>query len=102
VQFPKFVRFEALLMISFNLGMRLKIYHVSEYAVNNNFSQLLSVSKLGCKHASYRIKTIKIAALIDSPSTCKSRLAQVDDSLFTHHHFMGASNQYRRISNAEF
>jgi hypothetical protein len=60
------------------------------------------VSKLGYKHAAYRIKTMKIAAWIDSPSACKRRLAPVDAILFTHHHFTGASNQYRRISNAEF
>jgi hydroxyacylglutathione hydrolase len=60
------------------------------------------VAKLGYKHAAYRIKTTKIAAWIDSPSAFKRRLAPVDAILFTHHYFTGASNQYRRISNAEF
>jgi hydroxyacylglutathione hydrolase len=45
-----------------------KKYHVSEYAGNNNVSQLLSVPKLGYKHAASRIKTTKIAAWIDSPN----------------------------------
>ena len=78
-----------------------KKYHVTEYPVNNHVTQLLSVPKLGYEHAAYRIETGEGAAWIDSPSAFNRGLAPVDAILFTHHHFMGASNQYRQIWNAE-
>ena len=78
-----------------------KKYHVTEYTINNNVSQLLSVPKLGYEHAAYRIETVEGAAWIDSPSAFNRQLAPVDAILFTHHHFMGASNQYRQIWNTE-
>ncbi len=76
-------------------------YHVTEYTINNDVSQLLSVPKLGYEHAAYRIETAEGAVWIDSPSAFNRGLAPVDAILFTHHHFMGASNQYRRMWNAE-
>ena len=57
--------------------------------------------KLGYEHAAYRIETVEGAVWIDSPSAFNRRLAPVDAILFTHHHFMGASNQYRQIWNTE-
>ena len=57
--------------------------------------------KLGYEHAAYRIVTGEGAVWIDSPSAFNRGLAPVDAILFTHHHFMGASNQYRQIWNAE-
>jgi hydroxyacylglutathione hydrolase len=78
-----------------------KKYHVAEYAINNDVSQLLSVPKLGYEHAAYRIETGEGAVWIDSPSAFNRGLEPVDAILFTHHHFMGASNQYRRIWNTE-
>jgi hydroxyacylglutathione hydrolase len=76
-------------------------YHVIEYTINNDVSQLISVPKLGYEHAAYRIETAEGAVWVDSPSAFNRGLAPVDAILFTHHHFMGASNQYRRIWNAE-
>ena len=38
---------------------------------------------------------------IDSPSAFNRELLPVQIILFTHHHFLGASNQYRRIWNSE-
>jgi hydroxyacylglutathione hydrolase len=78
-----------------------KKYHVTEYPVNNHVTQLFSVPKLGYEHAAYRIVTGESAVWIDSPSAFNRGLAPVDAILFTHHHFMGASNQYRQIWNAE-
>jgi len=59
------------------------------------------VPKLGYEHAAYRIETTEGAVWIDSPSAFNRELAPVDAILFTHHHFMGASNQYRRLWNAK-
>ncbi|PPK70787.1 hypothetical protein B0F88_108142 [Methylobacter tundripaludum] len=78
-----------------------KTYRVTSHAVNDVVSQLLSAPKLGLEHAAYRVETGQGAVWIDSPSAFNRDLAPVDAILFTHHHFMGASNQYRRIWNAE-
>jgi hydroxyacylglutathione hydrolase len=78
-----------------------KTYRVTSYAVNDVVSQLLSVPKLGLEHAAYRVETEQGAVWIDSPSAFNRDLAPVNAILFTHHHFMGASNQYRRIWNSE-
>ena len=76
-------------------------FHVTGYTINNDVTQLLSVPKLGYEHVAYRIETAEGAVWIDSPSAFNRGLAPVAAILFTHHHFMGASNQYRRIWNAE-
>ena len=78
-----------------------KKYHVTEYTINNYVSQLISVPKLGYEHAAYRIETGEGAVWIHSPSAFNRGLVPVDAILFTHRHFMGASNQYRRIWNTE-
>ncbi|AMK79083.1 MBL fold metallo-hydrolase [Methylomonas denitrificans] len=78
-----------------------KTYHVTTRAVTDAVSQLLSVPKLGLEHAAYRIETGDSAVWIDSPSAFNRNLAPVQSILFTHHHFLGASNQYRQIWNAE-
>lgn len=78
-----------------------KTYRVTTQAVNDVVGQLLSVPKLGYEHAAYRVETEAGAVWIDSPSAFNRDLAPIDAILFTHHHFMGASNQYRRLWNAE-
>lgn len=78
-----------------------KTYRVTSHPINDVVSQLLSAPKLGLEHAAYRVETGQGAVWIDSPSAFNRDLAPVDAILFTHHHFMGASNQYRRIWNAE-
>lgn len=78
-----------------------KRYRVTALAINDDVSQLLSVPKLGLEHAAYRIETEEGAVWIDSPSAFNRDLAPVKAILFTHHHFLGASNQYRRLWNAE-
>jgi hydroxyacylglutathione hydrolase len=76
-------------------------YRVSSHQVNDFVDQLLSVPKLGLEHAAYRVKTEAGAVWIDSPSAFNRELAPVNAILFTHHHFMGASNQYRRLWNTQ-
>lgn len=78
-----------------------KTYCVTTHAVNDVVSQLFSEPKLGLEHAAYRIETQEGKVWIDSPSAFNRDLAPVDTILFTHHHFMGASNQYRRLWNAK-
>ncbi len=76
-------------------------FRVTTHAVSDAVSQLLSVPKLGYEHAAYRIDTGESVVWIDSPSAFNRDLAPVDAILFTHHHFMGASNQYRRLWDTE-
>lgn len=78
-----------------------KTFRVTTRVVNDVVDQLVSVPKLGLEHAAYRIETKAGAVWIDSPSAFNRELASVKAILFTHHHFMGASNQYRRLWNAE-
>lgn len=78
-----------------------KTYRVTTHAVNDVVDQLISVPKLGLEHAAYRIETKAGAVWIDSPSAFNRELTPVTAILFTHHHFMGASNQYRHLWNAK-
>lgn len=79
-----------------------KTYQVNSHPINAVVSQLLSVPKLGLEHAAYRIETESGAAVwIDSPSAFNRDLSPADTILFTHHHFLGASNQYRRLWHAQ-
>jgi hydroxyacylglutathione hydrolase len=74
-----------------------KTYLVAAHDINHNVSQLLSVPKLGLEHAAYRIETPAGTVWIDSPSAFNRDLEPADAILFTHLHFMGASNQYRKL-----
>jgi hydroxyacylglutathione hydrolase len=74
-----------------------KTYRVTAHDINKDVSQLLSVPKLGLEHAAYRIETPAGNVWIDSPSAFNRDLKPVDAILFTHLHFMGASNQYRKL-----
>lgn len=78
-----------------------KTFRVKTQSVNDLVSQLLSEPKLGLEHAAYRVATAAGAVWIDSPSAFNRDLPPVKAILFTHHHFMGASNLYRRLWNAE-
>ncbi|MEQ1528752.1 MAG: rubredoxin-like domain-containing protein [Methylococcales bacterium] len=72
-------------------------YRVAAHDISNGISQLLSLPKLGLEHAAYRIDTPAGNVWIDSPSAFNRDLKPVDAILFTHLHFMGASNQYRKV-----
>ena len=62
---------------------------------------MLSVPKLGLEHAAYRVETETGAVWIDSASAFNRDLPPVQAILFTHHHFLGASNQYRQLWHSE-
>jgi hydroxyacylglutathione hydrolase len=76
-------------------------FRVTGTPVSESITQLLSVPKLGYEHAAYRIETEGGAVWIDAPSAFNRDLEPVGAILFTHLHFMGASNQYRRLWGAE-
>lgn len=76
-------------------------YQVEATRVNDRVMRLNSVPRLGFEHAAYRVETSAQTFWIDCPSSFDPRLAPADILLFTHHHFLGASNQYRELFNAE-
>ena len=78
-----------------------KTYRVTAHRVNDSITQLVSEPKLGLEHAAYRIETEKGSAWIDCPSVFNRTLEPSSTILFTHLHFMGASNQYRETWNAK-
>ncbi len=63
--------------------------------VTGNVFRLNSYPKLGLEHAAYRILTDKKTYWIDCPSCFDRSLPPMDTIMFTHFHFLGASNQYR-------
>jgi hydroxyacylglutathione hydrolase len=69
--------------------------------VNEKVTRLNSQPALGYEHAAYRIETGQSALWIDCPSSFDASLPRVDTILFTHHHFLGASNLYRELFTAE-
>lgn len=70
-------------------------YKVVETPVTRNVSRLNSYPALGLEHAAYRINTEEWTYWIDCPSCFDSAQARMDTIMFTHFHFLGASNQYR-------
>jgi glyoxylase-like metal-dependent hydrolase (beta-lactamase superfamily II) len=63
--------------------------------------RLNSVPQLGIEHAAYRVEADGKSFWVDCPSTFDRSLPSVDAITFTHHHFLGASNQYRALFTAE-
>jgi hydroxyacylglutathione hydrolase len=75
-------------------------YKVLETKVTNKVKRLVSTPPLGLEHTAYSLKTEDQTIWIDCPSTFDSSLDKVDKILFTHHHFLGASNLYRSYNTA--
>jgi len=71
--------------------------HVKGTRINDYVTRFNSVPKLGYEHAAYRVEADGTWIMIDCPSTFDRSLPQMDMILFTHHHFLGASNQYREL-----
>ncbi len=69
--------------------------------VNEKVTRLNSFPALGLEHAAYRIETGEKSFWIDCPSCFDNRLEPVDAIIFTHHHFLGASNQYREFFKSQ-
>lgn len=76
-------------------------FHVTSTPVNHKVTRLNSQPPLGIEHAAYRIETGNGACWIDCPSCFDASLAKAETILFTHHHFLGASNLYREHFVAE-
>lgn len=79
-----------------------KKYRVEGTVVNDKITQLLSVPDLGYEHAAYRIETNGSIIWIDCPSSYNSDLKKRPNKIiFTHPHFLGASNLYREKFSTE-
>jgi len=70
-------------------------YKVVATPVSQKVTRLNSHPPLGLEHAAFRIETNGCACWIDCPSSFDSSLKRAETILFTHHHFLGASNLYR-------
>jgi hypothetical protein len=76
-------------------------YRVEEQPVTERISCVNSVPTIGLEHAAYRIKTLGKTFLIDCPVVFDTRIQPIDVIVFTHPHFLGASNLYRDHFGAE-
>jgi hydroxyacylglutathione hydrolase len=76
-------------------------YRVVAIPVSKKVTRLNSHPPLGIEHAAYRIETSRGACWIDCPSSFDSSLKRAETIFFTHHHFLGASNLYRELFEAE-
>jgi hypothetical protein len=76
-------------------------HHVEGTPITAKVTRLNSVPSLGLEHAAYRVETSAKTFWIDCPSSFDQRLTPADVLLFTHHHFLGASNQYRKFFEAQ-
>lgn len=76
-------------------------YDVQGTTVSKQVTRLNSVPALGIEHAAYRIETPEKVYWIDCPSCFDKNLGAAEVLLFTHHHFLGASNLYRQHFSAE-
>jgi glyoxylase-like metal-dependent hydrolase (beta-lactamase superfamily II) len=78
-------------------------YIVTATQVNDKVTQLRSVPALGLEHAAYSVAVGGDVGTIwiDCPSSFNDTLRPAGRIIFTHHHFLGASNQYRALFGAE-
>ncbi len=76
-------------------------YNVVPTSVNKKVTRLNSHPPLGLEHAAYHIETDGGSCWIDCPSSFDSSLKRAETILFTHHHFLGASNLYRELFGAK-
>lgn len=75
-------------------------YNIIETEVNDKVIRLNSSPPLGLEHSAYCIKTENQIVWIDCPSTFSKDIDRMDKIMFTHHHFLGASNLYRSYYSA--
>jgi glyoxylase-like metal-dependent hydrolase (beta-lactamase superfamily II) len=76
-------------------------YRVVATPVAEGVFQLRSTPELGLEHAAYRVETGRRIWWIDCPASFDRSLPPADVITFTHHHFLGASNQYREHFGCE-
>lgn len=70
-------------------------YNVVSSRITDKVFRLYSHPSLGLEHFAYSIQIDNKRIWIDCPSTFSKDLEPMDKILFTHHHFLGASNLYR-------
>jgi len=75
-------------------------YKIVENEVKDSVTRLNSYPSLGLEHTAYCIENKGRRIWIDCPSTFSKNLKPMDKILFTHHHFLGASNLYREYYTA--
>ncbi len=75
-------------------------FSVVQTPVTDSVSRLNSSPPLGLEHAAYTVDTGAGVLMIDCPSTFDPTISPPDLIIFTHHHFLGASNLYRSDSGA--
>jgi len=75
-------------------------FKVLETEVSDKVVQLKSSPPLGLEHLAYRIEAGNQIIWVDCPSTFSKDIERMDKIMFTHHHFLGASNLYRSYYSA--
>lgn len=75
-------------------------YKVLQTKVTDKIFRLNSTPSLGLEHTAYSVKVDDQIIWIDCPSTFNNSFEKIDKILFTHHHFLGASNLYRGYNTA--
>lgn len=77
-------------------------YRLTKHQITPKVLALNSYPKLGLEHTAYRIEIEEGKFIwIDCPSTFRSESRNMTHILFTHHHFLGASNLYRNHFSAK-
>ncbi|MFW9825623.1 MAG: rubredoxin-like domain-containing protein [Candidatus Thorarchaeota archaeon] len=74
-------------------------YKIVKEKITNRVSSLFSSPALGLEHRAYCINTNQ-RIWIDCPSTFQMDIERMDKIIFTHNHFLGASNLYRNYYTA--
>ncbi len=72
-----------------------QMHKILSSRVNDKVFRLNSYPPLGLDHSTYSIEIDNKRIWIDCPSTFSKDLEPMDKILFTHQHFLGASNLYR-------
>jgi len=75
-------------------------YRILISKVNEKVSRLNSYPKIGLEHSAYCITVEGKNIWIDCPSIFSKDLEPMDKIIFTHNHFLGASNLYRSYYTA--
>lgn len=69
--------------------------------VTDRVTRLNSTPSLGLEHAAYRVETGGTTLWVDCPSSFDGSVDPPEIIIFTHHHFLGASNLYRQHFGAD-
>jgi hypothetical protein len=76
-------------------------YRVVEEPITETLSRVNTEPAIGIEHAAYRVDTGQQVFLIDCPVVFHPNLRPVDVIAFTHRHFLGACNLYKKSLGAK-